>query len=360
MFGIAILLVAGLALLGLGGELLVRGASKLAISTGLSPLVVGLTVVAFGTSAPELAVSVQAVVEGQTDIAMGNVVGSNVFNVLVLLGLSALVTPLTVTAQIVRQEVPVMIAVSFLLYGFAVNGTISRVEGVVLFSLLVIYTFVLVRQSRRESQGVGAEYGKERHVAAKSWADTMLGQGALIAAGLALLVLGARWLVEGATDIARSLGVSELVIGLTIVAAGTSLPEVAASVTAVLRGQRDIAIGNAVGSNTFNILSVLGLSAMVAPAPLLVSSDLLEFDLAVMVGAAMVTLPICVTGQVARWQGGLLLMYYASYTTYLVLDAQESGVPSTFGWVIRSLVVPISVFVILVAAVRSRGRHARN
>jgi cation:H+ antiporter len=299
----AAMMIAGLVLLVIGGEMLVRGASKLAVSIGISPLVVGLTVVSFGTSSPELAVSVQAAFSGQVDIAMGNVVGSNIFNVLFILGLAALITPLVVSSQIIRQEVPLMLAASLLLLAFAFDGSIGRVEAAVLFSLLCAYTAFLIVQSRREQQAIRDEYAGESHVATvRTWDDHLPAQIGLILAGLVLLVFGSRWLVEAAVTIAKSLGVSELVIGLTIIAAGTSLPEVAASVTAALRGQRDIAVGNVVGSNTFNILGVLGLSGLVAPMPLVVQPALLEFDMLVMVAVAVACLPVFFTGAtIARW-----------------------------------------------------------
>jgi cation:H+ antiporter len=292
-----LMLIAGLGLLIVGGELLVRGASKLAVSLGISPLVVGLTVVAFGTSAPEFAVSLQAALSGQVDIALGNVVGSNIFNVLFILGLSALIAPLIVSAQIVRQEVPIMIGASLLLAAFALNGSIVRWEAGLLFALLLVYTIFLVIQSRRESQAIQAEYAGESHIGAqRHWDDRLPMQLLLIFVGLVLLVFGSRWLVTAAVAIAQSFGVSELVIGLTIVAAGTSLPEVAASVMAAIRGQRDIAVGNVIGSCTFNTLGVLGLSGLLAPLPLSVPQSLLEFDLLVMLAAAIACLPVFFTG----------------------------------------------------------------
>jgi cation:H+ antiporter len=243
-----------------------RGASKLALSFGISPLVVGLTVVAFGTSAPEMAVSVQAALSGQVDIALGNVVGSNIFNVLFILGLSALIIPLLVARQLIRQEVPIMIGASLLLFALAWDGGISAaIDAALMFGLLLAYTVFLIWQSRRESKALAAEGTAETASGKSSWDNHWGVQVLLIAAGLALLVLGADWLVTAAITFAKQLGVSELVIGLTIVAAGTSMPEVATSIVAALRGERDIAVGNVVGSNTFNILCVLGLSGMLAP-----------------------------------------------------------------------------------------------
>jgi cation:H+ antiporter len=350
------LLAGGLVLLVVGGEALLRGASKLAVSLGISPLVIGLTVVAFGTSSPELAVSVQAVLTGQVDIALGNVVGSNVFNVLFILGVSAAITPLVVAGQVIRQEVPVMVAVSVLLLAFAFDGGIARWEGVVLVALLAGYTAFLVRQSRRATRALREEYGGESHIAAvASWDDTLAVQGLLIVGGLLLLVLGSRWLVAAAVAIATAAGVSELVIGLTVVAAGTSLPEVAASIGAALKGQRDIAVGNAVGSNIFNILGVLGLSAAVAPAALHVAPSMLRFDLLVMVAVAVACLPVFFTGfTIARWEGGLFLFYYAAYTAYLVLQAQAHDALATYTLVFNAFVLPLTAITLAVVTVRAR------
>jgi cation:H+ antiporter len=355
-----LMLVAGLALLVAGGELLVRGASKLAVSLGISPLVVGLTVVAFGTSSPEFAVSIQAALSGQVDIALGNVVGSNIFNVLFILGISALIVPLVVSAQIVRQEVPIMIGASLLLMAFSLDGSVVRWEAAVLFVLLLGYTAFLIVQSRRESQAIQAEYAGETHLGAqRHWDDRLSVQLLLIIAGLVLLVFGSRWLVAAAIAIAQSFGVSELVIGLTIVAAGTSLPEVAASITAAIRGQRDIAVGNVIGSNTFNILGVLGLSGLVAPLSLTVPQSLLEFDMLVMLAVAFACLPVFFTGAtIARWEGGVFLGYYIAYVVFLVLTAQQHEARATFALAMQTVVLPLTVLTLLVVSVRAwRERH---
>jgi cation:H+ antiporter len=360
-----LMFVAGLAALVLGAELLVRGASKLAMSFGISSLVVGLTVVAFGTSAPEMAVSVQSAWSGRVDIALGNVVGSNIFNVLVILGLSALVTPLVVHQQVIRQEVPVMIGVSLLLWALALDGGISRWEGMLLAGLVVGYTVLLIRQSRRETAAVQAEVEEEYDEAfdgqPKGWDSHWGAQALLILAGLALLVAGAHWLVESAVGFARQLGVSELIIGLTIVAAGTSLPEVATSVMAAVRGERDIAVGNVVGSNIFNILAVLGLSASVAPTDLAVAPALLAFDLPIMVAVAVACLPVFFTGaRVNRGEGILFLVLYASYTLYLILHTTGNDVLHSYR-ATMAFVLPLVAITLLVLAWRHwRARGEAN
>jgi len=345
--------VLGLVALIAGAELLVRGASRMALLFGISPLVVGLTVVSFGTSAPELAVSVQSAWAGQVDIAIGNVVGSNIFNVLVILGLSALVVPLVVHQQLIRQEVPIMIGISLLLWGVAADGGIGRGEGLLFVGVLIGYTVLLIRQSRREGADVKSEYEEAIGDGTPGWRDHWAIQVALIVAGLALLMLGAGWLVEAAVDFARYLGVSELIIGLSIVAAGTSLPEVATSVMAALRGERDIAVGNVVGSNIFNILSVLGVSAIVAPGELTVATQVLAFDLPIMVGVALICLPIFFTRNlITRSDGVLLLGLYVAYTAYLILHAIGHPALVTYAGIMGGIVLPVVGVLLVVLAWR--------
>jgi cation:H+ antiporter len=352
----AVLFVVGLVVLVIGAEALVRGASRLAAAIGVSPLVIGLTVVAYGTSSPELAVSAQAAVAAQADIAIGNVIGSNIFNVLFILGLSALIIPLKVDQQLVRLDVPVMIGVSLLLLLMGLDGTLGRGEGTALFAGVVAYTIFQIRASRRESAKVREEYEKEfGHTpsAPPTWLRNVL----LCVAGLALLVLGARWLVEGAVAIARYVGVSELVIGLTIVAAGTSLPEVATSIVAALRGERDIAVGNIVGSNIFNILSVAGFTAIVAPAGVPVPAVALHFDMPVMIAVAVACLPIFARGhRIDRWEGGLFFGYYVAYTLYLILAAVQHYALPVFSLVMTAFVLPITVITLVVLWVRHAKR----
>ena len=349
----------GLAALILGAELLVRGASRLALTFGISPLVVGLTVVAFGTSSPELAISVQSAWSGQVDIALGNVVGSNIFNVLFILGLSALITPLIVHQQLIRREVPLLIAVSLLLWGMAANGDIARWEGGLLALGLAAYIIYAIRASRRESVEIVEEYAAALPANASAWRRHWSVQVALILGGLMLLVQGSNWLVEAAATIARALGVSELIIGLTLVSAGTSLPEVATSIMAAIRGERDIAVGNVVGSNLFNILGVLGISAAVAPTSLTVSPSLLTFDLPVMVAVAVACLPIFFTGnRIARWEGGLFFAYYLAYTAYLILLSTRHSVLATYGDVMVFFVLPLTAVTLVVLALKGQKTKA--
>jgi cation:H+ antiporter len=339
-----VLFIAGIVLLISGAELLVRGASRLAVAVGITPLVVGLTVVAFGTGSPELAVGVQASMAGQADITIGNVVGSNIFNVLLVLGLSAIVAPLVVSQQLVRLDVPIMIVVSVALLLMSLDGVIDRGDGAVLVLASVLYTWMLVRISRREAAAVHAEYEKAYGTAPHRERGRWPAQVALVLVGLALLVVGARWLVNGAVDIAQALGVSELIIGLTIIAAGTSLPEVATSVVAGLRGERDIAVGNVVGSNLFNILVVVGITALVAPGGLRVAPAAINFDMPVMIAAAVLCLPIFfVRYRMGRWEGALFLSYYLFYTLYLILAASEHDALPAFGVIMLWGVIPLTL-----------------
>ncbi len=348
--------VIGLAALVAGAELLVRGASRLATALGISPLVVGLTVVAFGTSAPELAVGVSSALAGQPDIALGNVVGSNIANILLVLGLAALVTPVVAALRVVRREVPVMIAASIALWLMALSGHIDRLEGAILFAGIIVYLALLARSSRRESGRVRAEFAAE-YGSATAGASASLGNLGLAAVGLVLLLVGADWIVTGATAMATSLGIPEVVVGLTIVAVGTSLPEIATSILAGVRGHRDIAVGNVVGSCIFNILMVLGVTALVAPVPLAVSPDLLAVDVPLMVAAAAACLPILYTGLVVdRREGALLLGFYVAYLAYLGLVAFDEPMAGPFGGVLMLGAVPVAGVVLALHAYRAWSR----
>lgn len=343
-----LLFIVGLALLTAGAELLVRGASAFARVVGLSPLVIGLTVVAFGTSTPELAVSVKASLSGQADLAMGNVVGSNICNVLLVLGLSALIAPLAASKQLVRLDVPIMIVASGLLWLFALDGSIGRLEGACLFAGVVGYTVFLIYLGRRNDQQrptSDANDGTPPQKPTNLW----LAVG-LVAVGLIMLVLGGRWLVDGAVDLARMLGVSELMIGLTIVAAGTSMPEVATSIIASLRGERDIAIGNVVGSCVFNILAVLGAAAAVAPEGVAAAPSALQFDIPVAAAVAFACLPIFFTGgRISRWEGALFLGYYGAYLTVLILAAIHHPALAIFCHTMLWFVIPLTALGIAIS-----------
>lgn len=354
-----VLFVLGLAFLIGGAEALVRGAARLAAAAGITPLVIGLTVVAFGTSSPEMTVSAFAAMEGQAgaDIALGNVVGSNIFNILFILGLAAVIAPLTVAQKLVRIDVPIMIGLSVLLFALGWDGALSRGDGLLLFGGVIAYTTLAIWQGRRENRQVAAEYEDafgEKMPRGRIWVNLIL-----IVGGLTLLVVGSRWLVNGAVAMAQGFGVSELIISLTIVAAGTSLPEVAASVLASLRGERDIAVGNVIGSSIFNLLAVLGLSATVAPDGINVPRAALAFDVPVMTAAAVMCLPIFFTGyRIGRMEGLLFLGYYVAYVAYLILAANQHAALPLFSAVMIFAVVPATLLVLLIAVLKQARKKA--
>ncbi len=346
--------IAGLIFLVVGAELLVRGASRIASYVGISPLLIGLTVVAFGTSSPELAVSVKSALAGKADIALGNVIGSNIFNVLFILGVSAIITPLVVTQQLVRLDVPVMIIVSLVVLIFGLDLVFSRIEGIILFTGIIAYTVFLIYQAKKEKNSlVLQEYEAEFGVTVRKSSKNIVTYSVMVMGGLALLVFGSQWLVESAVSMAGYLGVSNLVISLTIVAAGTSLPEVFTSIIASVKGERDIAVGNIIGSNIFNILCVLGLSISVAPSGLTVDFHTLSFDVPIMIAVALACLPIFITGNViSRWEGGLFFSYYLAYTVYLVLSATKNGSLDLFGTAMIYFFIPLTVVTILISLSR--------
>jgi len=307
-----LLILASLVLLFFGAEWLVKGSSSLAIKAGVSPLVAGLTVVAFGTSSPELVVSVNSTLAGQGNIAIGNVVGSNLFNICIILGISALVAPLKIKMQLLKIDIPVLIitTVGFMLL-FA-DRHISRIEGLILVSGLTLYTVLNIIMARREkNKDVLDEFQESVASGSTKWYIS----AGMIVAGIALLVAGSELLVKGAVDIARSLGVGETIIGLTIIAAGTSLPELASSVVATMKKEYDIAIGNIVGSNIFNILGIVGVSSIVKPLSAIAISNI---DLFVMLGVTLLLLPFFRTHYtLKRDEGIFMLAVYFIYMYYL-------------------------------------------
>ena len=346
---IALSLLGGLAILTGGAELLVRGASRLAAAFGVSPLVIGLTVVAYGTSAPELAVSVRSAWYGQSDLALGNVLGSNICNVLLILGLCALIVPLKVHSQLIRLDVPIMIGTSALLLLLALDGSLGRFDGLVLMSLLIAYSVFAIQKSRRD-RPLQKDLDAEKLTALPK--EPFGKNVGLALAGLMCLLGGAELFVGGAVELARMAGLSELVIGLTVVAVGTSLPEIATSIVAAVRGERDLAVGNVVGSNIFNILSVLGLSSIVAP--LSISPAALSFDIPITIAVAGACLPIFYTrGEINRWEGGLFFGYYIAYTAFLVLDATKHSAVPIYSSIMISFVLPLTAATILILS----GRH---
>lgn len=345
-----VLVVVGLVALVAGAELLVRGARHLAVNLGVSPLVVGLTVVAFGTSAPELAVGVQAALNGETSLAMGNVVGSNMFNVLGVLGISSLIGALVVHQKLIRGELRIVLATTLAVLLIALGGVITRWWGVVLLGGIVVYTVWAIRRERDEPEDVVAEYEAEFGPPAGQVSPHWAFNVGLVVVGLVALVIGSRWLVSGASDIAVGVGMSELLVGVTIVAVGTSLPELATSVVAAIRGERDIAVGNVVGSNLFNLLVVLGLSAIVSPSGVPVDDTVIAFQLPALLFVSMLCIGVLWTGYaIQRWEGVMFLVLYLAYLATTVVDTQFPDAVGTA----RALVISLGVLATLAVAINT-------
>lgn len=315
-------LIAGLVLLVIGGELLVRGAVKVATNFGVSPLVIGLTLVGFGTSTPELVTSVQAALSGSPGIAFGNIVGSNIANILLILGISSIITPIAIASGALKRDGAVMVAVAVVFSILALTMPLGRVVGIAFVAALVTYIFVAFRQERSEPADHGAVYDKSTAAqgvdpafSGSAGGSTMIGLVTAVV-GLAIVVGGGYFLVNGAVAIARSYGISETVIGLTIVAVGTSMPELVTSLVAAVRKQADVAFGNIIGSNIYNILGIGGATVLIAPSE--VPAEIASFDNYVMIGASLLVVLVAYTGRrIARWEGALLLAGYVAYVAFL-------------------------------------------
>lgn len=354
----------GLVLLIAGAEWLVRGSSRLAAALGVPPVIIGLTVVAFATSSPELSVEIKSVFSGRPDLALGDLIGSNIFNTLFIAGVSALAAPLLVAGQLVRLDIPIMIGVSFLVIALSLDGQISRTDGVLLFTGLLAYISLCVHLSREQPGKVQRKFAEALDVNPKARARQTLRNLGLMALGLGMLLGGSHLLVQAAVSLAQSLGVGELIIGLLLIAPGTGLPEVATSVMASLRGQREIAVGNLVGSNIFNLLCVLGITSIVAPGPIPVAADIARLDLPVMLGAGAALYFIVVSAyRIRRWEGGLLLFYYLAYVIHLMLRHSEHGDYGILAQLWLVLILPLlglSAGFLAFSAARTGIRRARR
>ncbi len=348
-------LFSGLCLLIIGAELMVRAAVRLAERLHVRPLIIGLTIVALGSSAPQMTVSLQAALTDNPDIAVGSVVGSGIFNILVTLGLSALIIPLRVSRQLVRLDIPLMIGASLLVFILAWNKDLGRFDGILLLGALALYLGLLFRQSRHSTR----PHTERPTETQQSW----LISGLMILAGLTMLVFAGRLLLGAAVVVATDLGLSERVIGLTVVAVGTSLPELATSLIAALRGQRDIAVGNVIGANLFNLLGVLGLTALLAPTPLSVSPNALDFDLPVMLGVAALCLPVFYSGyRVTRAEGLLLLGLYLVYGLHVVSFTTGMPLAGRLERLMLFYVLPALLTFLLFTSIRAwrRQHHKRD
>ncbi|MBB1437847.1 calcium/sodium antiporter [Shewanella sp. SG41-4] len=305
---IALSIIGGFIILTIGAEALVRGASAVALRLGIAPLIIGLTIVAFGTSAPELAVSVKSALAGNPGIALGNVVGSNIVNIGLILAITALIRPITVQSQMVKRDIPIMIAASILMWFLLLDGEVSFIDGAILFSALVGYLVFSYVSAKNNPEDLDVDASPQPPGLSL----------ALIIVGIAMLVGGGILFVDGAVDLAKQFGISEVIIGLTIVAIGTSMPELVTSVMAALKGQSDIAIGNVVGSNIFNVLGILGATALIHPVS---AAGFNEIDFIAMLIFAFMVLPFAWSGlRIGRREGSVLLAGYLGYTSYLVMQ----------------------------------------
>ncbi|MDG2497773.1 MAG: calcium/sodium antiporter [Aquiluna sp.] len=359
-----LLVIAGLVLLAAGGEGLVRGASTIATKLKLSPLIIGLVVVSAATSAPELAVTMDAVAKGESGLAVGNVIGSNIINILVILGISGLISPVVIKRRVVSFDIPVMVGLTVLLLALSLDGNIGALDGALLLAGLVFHIVMSIT--------VGRKYVPEPDELPNSmplnskpvsiWLALLL-----LVAGIGLLVAGAQMLVTGATSIATALGVSDLVIGLTVVAIGTSFPELATVVVAIRRGEKDMAVGNIVGSNIFNIGLVLGLPAVVFEGGISVPTAAIALDMPLMLATAIALLPVAFTGFIIRrWEGGLFVSLYLAYTLYVVLASTEhdaaEGFTSIMLWFALPLVAATLVAITSyeIGIIRGRKQHPKK
>lgn len=324
---IVLFFIVGLATLISGAELFLNGVDRFGTKWRISSVVMGLTVVAFATGAPELAVSLKAAATGSADLVLGNIIGSNIANILLILGISAMIKPITISLRIVRFDVPIVIGASILLYVLALDGELSTIDGAILFSGLILYSLLTFFQIKKERLNNGLKDENIDEEIAKlstGWIFYVKNIGFLII-GLALIVQGANWMVDSAVEMARLLGVSELIIGLTIVSVGTSLPEVATSVAAIRKGDVDMAVANVMGSNLYNIFLTMGLTLLITPNILAVSVQAIHFDLPFMIAISVACIPIFIADfNITRSDGSLFLFYYTGYIIYLILGAMQS------------------------------------
>lgn len=357
------LFVIGLLVLVVGAETLVRGAKRLGALAGLSPLVVGLTIVSFATTAPEATVSIVAAASGRGGLAIGNVLGSNIFNILVVVGVAAVIGGLPVTLRTVRQDIPVLIAATGTTFLFSLDGRLRVWEGVVLLGGLASYVAFTIYQSRREALGgPGSPRRPNRRGAALF--DLAVGL-TIVVVGAGMLVVGSRLFVDSASGIARSIGVSELVIGLTLVAAGTSAPELTTSVVAAVRKETDVAVGNAIGASIINLLWITGMATVIGRPALPVPDPAVRFDFPIATAVALATLPLAFTGsRIRRWEGAFLLLFYLSYVLVLILDAFDRKAVEPVSSIVLAYVIPLVGLTALAVAWRiyrpERWRHRRG
>ncbi len=336
--------VGGLICLLAGAQLLVSSSSSLAVRFGVPSIFIGVTVIAFATSAPEVAVSLDAILTNKSSLVLGNVLGSNIANVLLILGISSLLSPIAIQQRLIWLDIPIMILASVVVYLLSLDQSLGAMDGGILLLLFAGFMVFQVLQAKKESKEKIDELQVPKSLPVQIF---------LLLVGLSLLVLGAHWLVQSAIEIARFWGLSELVIGLTIVAIGTSLPEIATSVFAAWNKEADLSVGNVIGSNIFNILLVLGITALFSSNGIEVTTASLALDFPFMVAVSIACLPIFFTGhKISRWEGGLFLGYYGFYLAYLFLDSTQHEILPLFNFVMVLLVAPLTAVTLTVLAYR--------
>ncbi len=342
-----LLFILGLVGLIAGAELFLKAVDHFGLKWGVAPLIMGLTVVAFATGAPELAISVKAAFSGSADLVLGNIIGSNIANILLILGITAVISPLNITRRVVSIDVPIVIVASAAVYLMALDGGLTTVDGIILLAGFVAYSIFTFYQIKKNSGD-----GEVEEVFQYEMSIDDLEKGpifyaknvGLLLVGLVLIVLGSNWMVDSAVTIARILGLSELVIGLTIVSIGTSLPEVATSLSAARKGKADIAVANVMGSNLYNMLLTLGLTLVIAPNILEVSENAISLDLPFMVAVSIACIPIFIAGfNLTRMDGSIFLFYYITYLSYLVFDALGSAIVEPMQTIMTFAVIPATI-----------------
>ncbi|SMO53814.1 calcium/sodium antiporter [Gracilimonas mengyeensis] len=343
--------IIGLVLLITGAELFLNSVDKFGIAWRISPLIMGLTVVAFATGAPELAISLQAAADGQPDLVLGNIIGSNISNILLILGITGVLAPLAITNKVIKRDIPMVLAASVLMYVLAMDGWLTPLDGFIILAALVAYSMFIyfqIKSDRKKNTGEDlSNAAQEILKGSPTWFYTKY--LFLLLGGLVMIVAGSRLMVDAAVTIAEVLGVSELIIGLTIVSIGTSLPEVATSLSAARKGDSDTAIANVLGSNLYNILLTLGLTIVIAPGALSVSAEAIRFDMPVMIIVVVACLPLFWPGkELGRAEATGFLLYYASYLGYLVLLAMGHAVVDTFELVMIWGIIPLTILLIIV------------
>lgn len=348
-------LLGGMLLLIIGSDLLIRGASALSLSFKVSPLVIGLTVVAFGTSAPEIAVSLGSVFSGNSNLAFSNVLGSNIFNILFILGIASLIKPIKIDQQIIKKETRLMILFSIILTVFSLNGIITRMEGMILFVGIIVYTIWTIKKSRDEYKAIQDEYNQHLE-AVKIKTGHLSFNIILVILGLTLLVIGAKGVVTSAVQIAQYFGISDLVIGLTIIAAGTSLPELATSVFASFKGKGDIAVSNVIGSNIFNILCIIGLAAIFSKHGIIVSLDKMNFDFIIFIASTILCLPFFKSHFcLSRMEGSCFIIIYLLYISFLISSTQGLGIAHHIKYMTIFFTLMIFIFLIAQHFLKKKG-----